>query len=215
MMSEMPKDLVEEVYLKEWMNFVMIENKYYGGNQSWLSSQKLTTKFWADRACGVVAAANVAHYIAKRLDIKGLYPYETNSIIDFSRHIKDVYSFINPAFFGIPTIKEMANGFMSFAKSRDVRLEPVFLNLDWTLPNIINYINKGLDSNTPVMLLTWNTNIKNLKNHWVTITGYVKTKDNKNYVITSNWGRMEVFDLDQWFKGFSVYKGIIYFKITN
>lgn len=209
------EDILEQVYIRDYDKFVMVEDRFYGGHQEWLYTQGHTSKFWADRSCGVVAAANVSYYLFKSVNIEAFYRYPSKSKTDYSSHINDIYKFIKPFFYGVPTISKMARGFTKYAKSRDVDVRPVYLNLDWNLNNIIDYIKMGLSDNNPVMMLTWNTKVKNLKYHWVTITGYIKTKSNKHYVVTSNWGRMEVFSLDDWVKKYSVYKGSIYFEVIN
>ena len=77
---------------------------------------------------------------------------------------------------------------------------------------IINFIKNALINDYPLMMLTWNTKINHLKNHWVTITGYYKDENGNNYIKTSNWGRQETFNLDRWLDGKSIYKGLILFK---
>lgn len=208
-------EIIEEVYILDYDKFIMIDNLYYGGHQDWLSTQNLSTKFWADRSCGVVAAANVAYHMSYSRNLSELYKYPSKSIKDFSNHINDIYKFINPAYYGVPTLGEMSRGFRKFAYSRGVIVKPSKIDLIWSLSNVVSYIKRGLSENNPVMMLTWNTRIKHLKNHWVTITGYIQTKSNKHYIVTSNWGSMEVFSLDDWFKDYSIYKGVIYFNIDD
>lgn len=207
-------NIVEEIYIKDYRNFSVVEEKYYGGYQGWLTNFMLTSKFWADRACGVVAAANISAYKSRELNIPSIYPYKTRNKVDFTSHIYDVFKFINPAFYGVPTIGNMVKGFVKFGQSRGVKLEPVYFRNKWNLENIITYIKNGLQENNPVMLVTWNTNVKDLKNHWITITGFVRTKDGKSYIVTSNWGRIATYSLDDWFKNYSLYKGLIYFKVA-
>lgn len=206
-------DIIEDFYIKGYESFSLVENKYYGGNQEWLNSHNFTTKFWADRACGVVAAANILAYKADNLNIYSLYPYKTRCKEDFTKHINDVYMFINPALYGVPTVGNMTKGFLRFGEARGVKFEPVYFKDKWTLENIANYIKAGLRENNPIMLLTWNTQIKELRNHWVTITRFYRTRDGMSYILTSNWGRMKTYSLDKWFYKYSLYKGVIYFKI--
>lgn len=208
-------EIVEEVYIRDYENFSIVDNSYYGGNQAWLSDSMFTTKFWADRSCGVVAGANIASYKSKESNLPSLYPYKSRSKKDFTKHIYDLYKFINPAFYGVPTINNMVKGFVKYGKSRGLVFKPMYFKGKWNLENIIIYIKSGLRENNPVLLLTWNTPLRGLRNHWVTITGLIRTKDGRTHIITSNWGKMETYSLDDWFNNPSLYKGLIYFRVGS
>lgn len=208
------EDILGEVYIMGYESFSLVDNKYYGGNQGWLNDFMYTSKFWADRSCGVVAAANLASYKSKELNLSSLYSYESRNKEDYTKHIYDLYKFINPAFYGVPTINNMVRGLVKFGESRAIRFEPIYFKRKWSLENIINYIESGLRENNPVLLLTWNTPLRDLRNHWVTITGLIRTRDGKCYMVTSNWGRMEIYSLDDWLNHSSLYKGLIYFRVS-
>lgn len=209
------EDILEEVYIRGYESFSLVDNIYYGGNQGWLNDFMFTSKFWADRSCGVVAAANLASYKSEKLSLPSLYSYESRSKEDYSKHIYDLYNFIRPAFYGVPTIKKMVKGLKKFGESRGVRFEPIYFKGKWKLDKLIDYIKRGLREDNPVLLLTWNTPLRDLRNHWVTITGLIRTKDDKYYIVTSNWGRMELYSLEDWFYHHSLYKGVIYFHVKD
>lgn len=41
----MGKDIIEEVNITDYKNFIPIENEYYGGYQKWLFTENMTKKF--------------------------------------------------------------------------------------------------------------------------------------------------------------------------
>lgn len=101
---------------------------------------------------------------------------------------------------------------MDFARSRNVVLTPVIDNSPWTIVNVSNYIRAGLNSDCPVLMITWNTSaIEDLRNHWVTITNYF-TSSGTRYITTSNWGYRRNYNLDIWFNTGTAYQGVQYFR---
>lgn len=169
-------------------------------------------KFWADRSCGVTAAANaLVHMATYKKRMQGLYIYPSLSKSDFINFANDIYGYAKPTVVGIPTLGKLKKGLRLFAKSRGINLESKSMNMPKNINIAIEFIKEGLMMDSPVLMLTWNTKIKNLNYHWVTITGYIKTMDGESYVITSNWGGKEIFSLDEWISERSFNKGLIYF----
>lgn len=76
--------------------------------------------------------------------------------------------------------------------------------------DVLNYMRTGLNAESPVLVLNWNSPIADLDWHWVTVTKIYG--DNVSmYMVTSNWGERETYDFNTWVNGSSVYKGTIYF----
>ena len=123
----------------------------------------------------------------------------------------EVYNYIKPGIYGIPTLNKLNKGLQSFASTKTFKINSRKMSRPRNIDTTIEFIKRGLKNNSPVLMLTWNTKIKNLKYHWVTITGYYKTLDGKDFIISSNWGKMQTFSLDDWIKYRSCYKGLIYF----
>lgn len=204
---------VEEVSLTDEENFVNINNIYYGGFQKWLYTEKIKSKFWANRSCGIAAASNIiVHMSMYKPRLRSLYPYSSLSKENFIRIMKEVFHYIKPTIIGIPTTSKMERGLKVFAKSKQIVLESRSLNMSKDIDATIRFIKQGLKMNSPVLMVTWNSKISNLKYHWVTITGYIKSVDGQNHIITSNWGEKEVFSLDNLMKDNSLYRGLIYFN---
>lgn len=207
------ENIVEEVSLTNEENFVNINNIYYGGFQKWLYTEKVKSKFWADRSCGITAASNIiVHMSMYKPRLRSLYPYSSLSKENFIRLMKENFYYIKPTIIGVPTTGKMERGLKSFAKSKEIILESRSLIMSKDIDTTIKFIKQGLKMNSPVLMVTWNSKISNLKYHWVTITGYMKDIDEQNYIITSNWGEKELFSLDNLIKDNSLYRGLVYFN---
>ena len=203
--------IIEKINLIDNEKFIPIENKYYGGYQNWLFTESMTKKFWADRSCGVVAASHCAYYLS-RYHNKPLYSYKDISLESFTFYLNEVSKFICPRVYGIPTLYHMKKGFIKFAKYKNIKVESKQIDIKLPKKTLINLLKKALKDNYPVMMITWNSKNLHLKNHWITITGFYVDEDNNNFIITSNWGKREVYNLDEWLKEKVIYKGLLYFK---
>ncbi len=184
---------------------------YYGGFQGWLTEEGVS-RFYADRSCGVTAASNMFLYMAKNVPGKSkLYEKPEITKADFSAFQKDVHGCLSPAIWGVPTLDTMIRRVESFASARGVSLKAAKCSAPWTETNVRNYVAGGLNKESPVLLLTWNSPIPGLGMHWVTVTrlydGGSGTK-----MVTSNWAGMKTYDFSAWVNRSGVYKGVIYFE---
>lgn len=184
---------------------------YYGGYQAWLTEQGVS-QFYANRSCGVTATANVMYYMATHVSGKSALYNQTGSLTKskFNAFQRSVYDYLNPSVIGVPTLNAMINGMVDYAESRNVTLTPITSPASWTHSNVRNYMSAGLNAESPVLVLNWNSPIADLDWHWVTVTKLYG--DNVSmYMVTSNWGERETYDFNTWVDGNSVYKGTIYF----
>jgi len=170
------------------------------------------SQFYANRSCGVTAAANVMYYMATHISGKSALYNQTGSLTKakFNAFQRSVYDYLNPSIIGVPTLNSMINGVVDYAASRGVTLTPITSPASWTHSNVLNYMRTGLNAESPVLVLNWNSPIADLDWHWVTVTKIYG--DNVSmYMVTSNWGERETYDFNTWVNGSSVYKGTIYF----
>lgn len=207
----MSKKIIEEINIINYEKFIPIENKYYGGYQNWLFTQSIAKKFWADRSCGVVAAAHCAYYLSKYHN-KDLYPYTDISLKTFTLYLNEISKFICPRIYGIPTLYHMKKGFIKFARSKNIKVEAREIDIKLAKQTIIKLLKNALKNNYPVIMITWNSKNPSLKNHWITITGFYIDEDDNTFIVTSNWGKREVYSLDNWLEERAIYKGLLYFK---
>lgn len=198
----------EKVYLQDYKSFVTIDDTYYGGDQTWLFNEKHISKFWANRACGLVAVSNTLSYLSR-----SEYPPHTRQ--SFTNYAMKLYPFIKPKVYGIPTVSSMIKSLKKYASSKNWILTPIALIKPTNITTVVTYIKNALDQDYPIMMVTLNTKTRGLKYHWVTITGYYKNSLGENFILTSNWGKQEIYSLDQWVGERSFYKGLLWFKLKG
>ena len=81
----------------------------------------------------------------------------------------------------------------------------------WSEVNVRKYIATGLNKESPVLLLIWNSPIPDLEQHWITVTR-IYDAGSGTKMVTSNWAGKEIYDFPTWVNGGSLYKGVIYFE---
>jgi len=183
---------------------------WYGGWQGWLTDEGIS-QFFADRSCGVTAAANVFHYMAHNVSgMSNLYRRNGTSRAQFSAFQREVYDYLSPAVWGIPTLSTMISRVENFASSQNVALTANRDSSAWNATNVRNYIARGLNRERPVMLLTWNSPIPDLSMHLVTITR-IYDSGGSTKILTSNWGNQTEYDFTTWVNGAtSLYRAVIF-----
>ena len=208
-------DMTIYASLKNWDTgaFVPVSDSggvYYGGYQGWLTDENIS-KFWANRSCGVTAAANMLYYITKNVSGKSaLYTKNDITKASFSAFQREIYDHsLSPAFYGIPGYSTMKRKVENWASSRNVPLSAHQFKGVWNITNVRNYIAEGLNAERPVLLQTWYSPIPELAWHWVTVTKIYN--DGTDKILTSNWGKKAVYDFEKWCKGSGIYKSVLYF----
>ena len=194
---------------------------YYGGHQRWLLDEGVS-KFYSDRSCGVTAITNMLVYLAQNRPEKVRLFGKNHNIetdanaqrikkSDYSALQKSVYNRILPAIWGVPTVTTITFRVQKFALERGVTLKVFKYSKVWTEENVKAFIASGLNKNCPVLLLTWNSVIPDLKLHWITVTRLYETETGTK-MVTSNWGNMQTYDFNTWVNGSSLYRGVVYFE---
>jgi len=194
---------------------------YYGGHQRWLLEEGIS-KFFSDRSCGITAVTNILIYMAQNNSEKANLIDKTvdnqwfankKGIIkaDYSAFQKRIYNNILPAVWGIPTINTLAFRVQKFALERGVTLKTIKYYGIWSEESVKAFIIKGLNHDSPVLLLTWNSEIPDLKLHWVTVTCLFESETGTK-MVTSNWGNMQSFDFSKWVNDRSLHRGLVYFE---
>lgn len=177
----------------------------FGGRQEWLFNYGATTSFISDRACGVVAAANIITYLAN--SDKSLSELsQGEGKVGYILILKELLKYMKPMPYGIPTLKALERGVIAYARARGIELISRKESWPFTKRLRSSFIKRGLLLNTPVLLLTWSGKEKELHNHWVTVTG-IRNQYRKSYLTVSNWGEKKEYSSSE----NSIYKGAIYF----
>lgn len=230
------KSDVKKVALSKEKNFLKIideENKaYYGGDQTWYKSRVAI-----NGACGTVAVANIATYMATVKDkYKTLYGYKNLKQVNFLSHMNTVYKYLTPYKIpfteqplGIWPLSKLEKGMKKYAKSCGVELKPVHKHAAYNKKNATKYIISGLKKDLPVALLlgenhrfdgnkviqpngeSWNQ--ETFTRHWMTITQITidRIKD-KTRLKVSTWGGYAYLDLEDCIDGEHLYQALIYFE---
>ena len=206
-------------------NFFYLDNKYYGGNQSWW--EKATFKYLhffskkkSDVGCATVAASNVMAYLAKSAGLKKLYPY-TYTKSDFLKMMNKMWGYVTPGPAGFWWLSDYVKGVEKYAKNAGVpSLKGVWSDKKPTLANAIQYVKDGLKRNCPVTLVVHSNSKLNVGDinfgwHWVVITS-INDKRNKNgngavTITVSSWGRKYTLNFRTVIND-SSYWGLMYFK---
>lgn len=190
---------------------LMVEGKWYGGRQAWLTEHMGIQKRMADRSCALAALGNVCLYLSRtREEYQALFPYPATEK-GFAMVMRDIYGFLKPTVTGVFTLGMMQRQFEKYARSCGVSLRENNAQWKWTPPNVFEYIKSGLLYGSPVLMLTWNTSIRDLRNHWVVVTGLRLDGEQRPIILTSNWGYKKEYDLEEWVRRISLYRGLFYF----
>lgn len=190
---------------------LLVAPSWYGGRQAWLSEKGQLSKWTSNRACGLAALANVSLYLSRtRPDCVSLYPYETADEENFTEVMRRIHRFLKPTPAGIFHLGMLSKGFLKYARHNGVILHENQASWGWSRENVSEYIKSGLLYGSPVLLLTWNTRVRELRNHWVVITG-IEAENGQIRIVTSNWGYKKIYSLDEWIKAYSLYRGLNYF----
>ncbi|MBF4500731.1 hypothetical protein IRY55_05075 [Savagea sp. SN6] len=154
----------------------------YGTNQNWLATYGETTPFWAARACGVAAAANVL--------LQGEQVTERQA----AAFMGIVFRQMKPKWWGMPSMHRWLRHVQTLAQlqGRAVQMsKPHATNAD----ALRQFIEQSLQRGEWVVVLHWFHPIKMLRYHWVTITA-----SNQQGLTLSSWGRRYTFSWEDWFQ---------------
>lgn len=187
---------------------------YYGGRQAWLVDEGVS-QFYADRACGLTAAANAFYYMSQNVSGKSaLYTQSGLSQAKFSDFQKDLYDVsFTPAVWGIGSLLEMRTNATVWAVEQGVSLNYVYSSSNWTYSQYLTHVVQGLRNERPVLMLTWDSPISAVDWHWITLTRIYNPGDGSGVrVVTSNWGWLQEYDFDLWVAESGPDKGTIYFE---
>lgn len=205
-------------------DFVNIDDRFYGGNQSWYTSPYKT-----GNSCGAVAAANMMAYLAKEyFSYSDLYAYSDldNSYFsktNFLSHMETMYDYLSPTIIGVSSLSQFRNGvndYMYDTLGRRISYDEFTVSRYST---IVDGLIDGLIEKVPVALLVLdveNGSSGDLEGsdgdsfamHWITITKYFKDGNTSDEQIAfSSWGyRYSVPLYDFWYI-YDIEGGIYYF----
>ena len=194
-------------------NDSLSSSHHYGGNQLWFDEMGLSNV--ADQGCGLVAAANTFYYLSQNVSGKSALYTKTGITKElFKSFMLELYEYCFDfgAIAGIGTLSEMDGYVQEWADYKNVSLTPSMSDISWEENQFHTHIAAGLNTEHPVMLMTWNTPTPNLENHWVTVTRFFNNGTVK-LMYASNRGRKDTFNFTEWVSAEeTIHKGTIYYR---
>lgn len=205
------------------LKFPIVYNKEttvgYGGSQEWF------LQVWKRSAgCGSTCGANLAAYYANNcLEMANIYQGDSNKFYqaEYLQVMEEMFSYMKPGPMGFPYIKKFAKKFVLFCKNHGISVVSTILKKYKTVDVAFEFVKESIDNGHPVALLILLHRAKELREytwHWVTVTGYVEDRDNKDVsqIVISNYGKREIVSTNMMFELHTKNKiRMAKFRITN
>ena len=186
-------------------DYLLIDDKYYGGNQEWYSNI-----FHKKAGCGPTTASTITMY-----ESKNKYSKE-----EFIKLMDNMWNYITPGMMGLNKIEYFDEGYNKYIKDNKLNLkETNILNISKSKderPNIeelYEFLNNSIKLDHPVAFL----NLDNGKEtkldawHWVTIVG-IEHDGNHLIATITDEGLLKKIDLTLWLNSTTKEGGFIYFS---
>ncbi|WP_100065188.1 hypothetical protein [Miniphocaeibacter massiliensis] len=203
--------IIEKHELKDFEQILQFNGSSIGGNEKWFNEYN-KSHYLAEKGSGLIAAANMLIYISKvNKEYNMLFDKELNyeNYMEFATYLQKCIR-VTPL--GIFTVYQMNRGIRKFTNIKGKKMHLMKNYWKWNSESAFEYIKSGLFSNNPVLMMTWNSKIEELKNRWVCITEIRRYDNGKLEVTVLNYGEKRIYDLNEWINSKSLYKGLIYYK---
>lgn len=206
--DELPKINQERVHSKIGLQkadlFVDVEG-HYGGRQKWLHDYRLASEFRAKRSCGIAAVANILTY--QQNEMESLLSEKQFAFLE-----RELMDSIPVRIYGIPLVSIMKRGLRKYARSKGQAVQ-FFEPTGKSMQEILDFLSHELSENRPVMMIHWNTKVKELENHWVTITE-LEYDGKTHWITTSNWGQKKRYALETVLDHWTLYRRFLSFELV-
>lgn len=186
-------------------DYLLIDKKYYGGNQEWFSSI-----FQRKAGCGPVSASNVIMYESKKH-----YSKE-----EFIKLMEDMWNYITPGMMGLNKVEYYNDGFSKYIKDNNIKLKEsnilkIAKNKEErpSIKELFEFINKAIELDHPVAFLNLDNGKEKVLDswHWVTIVG-IEYKDEELIADIVDEGLLKTINLSLWLNSTTKEGGFIYFE---
>lgn len=192
------------------------ENKtYFGGDQDWYLK-----KWNKDSGCGPTSAANITAYLAfTREKFRRLYPGTSMERNEFASHMEEMFHYITPGPMGVNTLDKYIDGFMNYAKEKEVEITPFSLSVDLCnfkkreVKKLQDFVEEALAKDCPIAFLNLSKGAETRLQgwHWITIT-HVKIEGDDIIATASDEGIQREFSLKLWYLTTKMHGGLIFFQ---
>jgi len=189
---------------------------HYGCDQNWYKDP-----FQQKAGCGPCAAANLIDYAGR--------PHQTTQAAAstppsyFVQLMHEVWHFVTPGLMGVHRARHLAEGLDRYAREhnlpiRSVRMDiPVRRNRRPEESDVIAFIQKGLEADSPVAFLNRSNGTLTEPEswHWVTITALYRLPDETTMAEIANHGIRSLIDLSTWLRTTRLGGGFVYCSVPE
>ncbi len=192
------------------------ENKaYFGGNQEWYLK-----KWNKDAGCGPTCAANITAYLAlTREKFRRLYTGLSMEQNEFANHMEEMFHYITPGPMGVNSLDKYIDGFMKYAKEKEIEITPFTLSVDLCnykkrdVKKLQDFVEEALTKDCPIAFLNLSKGAETRLQgwHWITIT-HVRFEEDDIIATASDEGMKREFSLKLWYLTTKMHGGIIFFQ---
>ena len=187
---------------------------YYGCNQEWYATewQRLT-------GCGPTAVCNIIWYLNHIRPSSGLNQNCSSKEKSIS-FMEEIWAYVTPSTEGIPTTRMLYESVMAYARAKGLNLTYGVCDVPEkkagrpTLADVIRFLEKALEKDTPVAFLNLcNGCAANLEPwHWVTVISLEYEEDAKSaFIEVLDEGLIKRIDLALWCDTTTLGGGFVYF----
>ncbi len=188
------------------VDFLKIENKYYGLSQEWFK-EKLQQR----AGCGATVAATILTYYKQKNKFENL---EIEKVLPL---MEDLWIYLFPTKKGLNSTKLFFEGLKKYYLDRNLKFYYDFLDIEIknkiSLETIVNFLEKNLAEDKPVAFLNLcNGAEKNLdKWHWVTIYE-IFMKNGEYFINILDDKKQKEINLNLWYNTITDDGGFVSFK---
>lgn len=152
--------------------------------------------------------------VSQKAALASLYTAPDLSKASFTQYIKQLYTYVHPRLWGVPTAGALIRGVRRFAREHGVQLTAHKIRVSaGNAQAARDFAAAALAADRPVLLLTWNSSNPDQHLHWLTITRlYLDPQTGHDIMVTSNWAEQREYDFTEWSKTFSWHKALLWFE---
>ncbi|NLY20380.1 MAG: hypothetical protein GXZ08_03780 [Tissierellia bacterium] len=197
--------------IKNYDDFISVDNKFYGGDEYWIDEYLKDTAFISDFSSGSIALTNCLIYELNKhsddLGTLGRNEIVMEEYLNFLRNFIQSYVYRSTGFINI---KNMNRYIMTFSRKRGLEINTEVYYPGYFYGECKEFIKNALLNDHPIMMQSYDVGIDLLNYSWITITG-LEGDD----IFFSKNGKLQKCNLNKWFNNNSNYKGLIYFNISG
>ena len=184
-------------------DYLLIDDKYYGGNQEWYD------KFFQKKAgCGPTTASSITMYENKKA-------YSKNEFIDL---MNIMWNYLTPGMMGLNKVEYFEEGYKKFISDYNLKLNNfnklLISKLKPSINELFDFLNEAIKNDHPIAFLNLDNGEEKVLDswHWVTIVGIEYNREESIlYATIADEGLLKTINLSLWLNTTKGEGGFIYF----